>query len=196
MPFIEPVSDEDATGATAEHYAADRAEDGYVANMTRAFSHAPEVLDAWGGLILSIRGRMDRRRYELVTVAAAKRLGSSYCMLAHGAFLASNFYDEESVVRIVSDGATSGLDETDLAVMDLADKVAADAMSVTQADVERLKRLGLSDAEVFDVVAATAARAFLTKVLDGLGFQPDSAYAELAPELREALVVGRPIANA
>ena len=82
------------------------------------------------------------------------------------------------------------------AVMDLAEKVAADATAVTEADTDRLKRLGLTDAEVFDVVAAAAARAFLTKVLDGLGFQPDSAYAELAPELREALVVGRPIAAA
>ena len=45
-------------------------------------------------------------------------------------------------------------------------------------------------------MAAAAARAFLTKVLDGLGFQPDSAFAELAPELRETLVVGRPIADA
>jgi uncharacterized peroxidase-related enzyme len=139
---------------------------------------------------------MDRRRYELATVAAAERLRCSYCMLAHGSVLASTFYDEESVVRIVSDRATAGLDETDLAVMDLAGKVAADATSVTKEDVDRLKRLGLTDAEVFDVVAAAAARAFLTKVLDGLGFQPDSAYAELAPALREALVVGRPIADA
>ena len=164
--------------------------------MTRAFSHRPEVLDAWGGLILSIRERMDRRRYELVAVAAAERLGSSYCMLAHGSYLASEFYDEESVVRIVSDRAGANLDETDLAVMALAEKVAGDALSVTQQDVDHLKRLGLSDAEIFDVVAAAAARAFLTKVIDGLGFQPDSAFAELAPELREALVVGRPIAEA
>lgn len=164
--------------------------------MTRAFSHGPEVLDAWSGLILSIRERMDRRRYELVAVAAAERLGSSYCMLAHGSYLASTFYDEESVVGIVSNRGAANLDETDLAVMGLAEKVAGDALSVTQEDVDRLKRLGLSDAEIFDVVAAAAARAFLTKVLDGLGFQPDSAFAELAPELRETLVVGRPIADA
>jgi hypothetical protein len=32
-----------------------------------------------------------------------------------------------------------------------------------------------------------------TKVVDGLGFQPHAAYAELDETLRDALVVGRPI---
>jgi len=177
-------------------YEADLAEDGFVANLTRAFSHAPEVMDAWGGLIVSIKERMDPRRYELATVAAAEQLRCSYCMLAHGTELASKFYDEESVVRIVSDRTAAGLDDIDVAVMDLAAKVAANAASVTQEDVDRLKSLGLTDSEIFDVAAAAAARAFVTKVVDGLGFQPDSAFAELAPELREVLVVGRPIADA
>lgn len=193
MAFIDPIAEDDATGTIADLYAKDRAQDGYVANMTRAFSHGPEVLEAWGALIGSIRARMDRRRYELATVAAAQELRSSYCLLGHGSILASTFYDDERVVRIVSDRASAGLDETDVAVMDLAATVAADATSVAQEDVDRLRRLGLGDAEIFDVVAAAAARAFFTKVVDALGFQPDAAYAELSPELREALVVGRPI---
>ena len=47
-----------------------------------------------------------------------------------------------------------------------------------------------------DVVLAAAARCFFSKTLDALGVRPDASYAELAPELREALVVGRPIAEA
>ncbi|HEY7003107.1 MAG TPA: carboxymuconolactone decarboxylase family protein [Gaiellaceae bacterium] len=194
MPFIDPIPEEEASGKTADLYAADRAQDGYVANQTRAFSHRPEVFEAWRGLVGAIKERMDERRYELVTVAAARRLGCSYCMLAHGSILAAKFYGDDSVVRIVSDRRTADLDETDLAVMDLAETVAADASSVTKEDVDRLERLGLTEAEIFDVVAAAAARAFFTKVLDGLGFQPDAAYGQLAPKLRDALVVGRPIA--
>jgi uncharacterized peroxidase-related enzyme len=136
---------------------------------------------------------MDRRRYELVTIAAARRVRSSYCMLAHGNVLADKFYDADRVREIALDHHAAGLDEVDVAVMDLADKVASDASSVTQADVDRLRELGLSDAEVFDVVAASAMRCFFTKIVDGLGFQPDAAYRELDESLREALVVGRPI---
>jgi uncharacterized peroxidase-related enzyme len=193
MPFIRPLPDDEVTGAVAEAYEADLAEDGYVSNVSRAFSHRPEVLAAWIGLKDAVSSSMDRRRYELVTIAAARRVRSSYCMLAHGSVLASAFYDTGQVRDIALDHHAAGLDEVDVAVKDLADKVAADAASVTQADVDRLRELGLSDAEVFDVVAAAAMRCFFTKIVDGLGFQPDAAYAELDDGLREALVVGRPI---
>lgn len=193
MPFIRPLPDDEVTGAVAEAYEADLADDGYISNVSRAFSHRPDALAAWIGLKDAVTSPMDRRRYELVTIAAARRVRSSYCMLAHGSVLASAFYDAEQVRDIALDHHTAGLDEVDVAVMDLADKVAADAASVAQADLDRLRELGLSDAEVFDVVAAAALRCFFTKVVDGLGFQPDAAYGELEDRLREALVVGRPI---
>jgi alkylhydroperoxidase family enzyme len=79
--------------------------------------------------------------------------------------------------------------------MDLAEKVAGDATSVTQADIDALRSLGLSDTDIVDVVLAAALRCFFSKVLDGLGAQPDHAYAALEPDLRDALTVGRPIAD-
>jgi hypothetical protein len=36
-------------------------------------------------------------------------------------------------------------------------------------------------------------RCFFTKVVDGLGFEPDAAYGDVDAGLRDALVVGRPI---
>jgi uncharacterized peroxidase-related enzyme len=193
VPFIQPLPDDEVTGAAAEAYEADLAEDGYVSNVSRTFSHRPDVLAAWIGLKEAVTSTMERRRYELVTIAAARRVRSSYCMLAHGNVLASGFYEPDDVRAIALDHRAAGLDEVDVGVMDLADKVAADAASVTQADVDRLRELGLSDAEIFDVVAAAAMRCFFTKIVDGLGFQPDAAYGELDESLREALVVGRPI---
>jgi hypothetical protein len=46
------------------------------------------------------------------------------------------------------------------------------------------------------VAAAAEACCCFSKTLDALGLQPDNRYEELEPELREALVVGRPIASA
>jgi uncharacterized peroxidase-related enzyme len=138
---------------------------------------------------------MDLRRYELATVAAARTLRSSYCTLQHGKVLASRFFEPAQVRDVVLDHRNAGLDEVDVAVMDLAEKVAEDATSVTDADVQRLRDLGLSDAEIFDVVLAAAARCFFSKTLDALGVQADAVLAELDPELRDALTVGRPIAE-
>jgi uncharacterized peroxidase-related enzyme len=193
VPFIEPLPETKVTGAAAEAYEADLAEDGFVSNISRAFSHRPDVLAAWVALKEAVTKDMDPRRYELVTIAAARRVQSSYCLLAHGSVLASKFYDPGTVRTIALDHRAAGLDEVDVAVMDLADKVAADATAVTQEDIDRLRALRLSDAEIFDVVAAAAMRSFFTKIVDGLGFQPDAAYSELDESLRDALVVGRPI---
>jgi uncharacterized peroxidase-related enzyme len=195
VAFIRLIGDDEATGEAAALFAADLAEDGYVANMTRLFARRPDVLAGWVHLVTAIRDGMDRRRYELVTVAAARRLRSSYGMLAHGNVLAERFLEPSAVRDVALDHRSAGLDPVDVAVMDLAEKVVVDATSVTQEDVDRLRDLGLGDDEIFDVVAAAAVRCFFSKTLDALGAQPDSAYAALDPALRDVLVVGRPIAS-
>jgi uncharacterized peroxidase-related enzyme len=196
MPFIETVPKEEAPPVLAELYEADRMKFGSVPNLTRAFSLRPGVYAAWRELIGQIQAGMELRRYELATVAAAGRLRSSYCMLAHGSVLMSRFFEAEELRAIVADHRNSGLDEVDVAVMDLAEKVADDATSVTQADIDRLREVGLSDPEILDVILAAAARCFFSKVLDGVGALPDREYTDkLAPELREVLTVGRPIAD-
>ena len=163
-------------------------------NLERAFTERPDVFAAWVQLNGSIKAAMDLRRYELATLAAARRLRSSYCCLAHGTVLLEQF--GEPVRDIALDHRAAGLDEVDVAVMDLAEKVVDDATSIGDADLKPLRDLGLSEAEIMDVVLAAAARCFFSKTLDALGVRPDASYRELDPQLREALVVGRPIADA
>jgi alkylhydroperoxidase family enzyme len=163
-------------------------------NSERAFGERPEVLDAWVALIDAIRAGMELRRYELVTLAAARRLRSSYCCLAHGSVLLERF-PGEPLLEIAADHRAAGLDEIDVAVMDLAERVVDDATSIEDADLQRLRDLGLSDTEIMDVVLAAAARCFFSKSLDALHVLPDASYHDLSPELRDVLVVGRPIAE-
>jgi alkylhydroperoxidase family enzyme len=163
-------------------------------NFERAFAERPEVYSAWRELNGAIKAGMDLRRYELVTLAAAQRLRSSYCSLAHGTVLREQF--GEPVLEIARDRGAAGLGEVDLAVMELAERVVDDATAIGRADLQRLRDLGLTETEIMDVVLAAAARCFFSKTLDALGVLPDASYRELEPELREALVVGRPIADA
>jgi uncharacterized peroxidase-related enzyme len=185
MTFIDTVAEDQATGATAELYAADEEALGFLPNFTRAFSLRPEVYFAWKQLNGTIRGGMDLRRYELATLAAATRLRSSYCTLAHGSVLMDRGFLEPDVVSAaVSDHRSAGLDEVEVAVMDLAEKVVQDATAVEQADIDRLGALGLSDPDILDVVLAAAVRCFFSKVLDALDVSPDEKYAGLDPALR------------
>jgi uncharacterized peroxidase-related enzyme len=163
------------------------------ANYERLLAHRPEIYEAWKQLVGAVRANIDLRTYELATLAAARRLRSSYCSLAHGTVLAEQVFDWDTV-RGIAAGEPGTLSERDVAVMQYAEKIVADASSVTQADVDRLRALGLSDAQVVDVAATAAIRCFFSKLLDALGAEPDAKFNELAPAIRDVLVVGRPIA--
>jgi uncharacterized peroxidase-related enzyme len=162
-------------------------------NYERAFADRPDVFAAWVQLNTAIKANMDHRRYELATLAAARRLRSSYCALQHGRVLIEEF--GEPVREIALDRRSAGLDDVDRAVMDLAEKVVDDAAAIEDADLRPLRDLGLSEAEIMDVVLAAAARCFFSKTLDGLGVRPDASLAELDEAVREVLVLGRPIAD-
>jgi uncharacterized peroxidase-related enzyme len=195
MAFIEEATDESATGTAAELLETERARVGHVPNHVRVFAHRPRVYRAWRELVAAVTENMDERRYELATLAAARRLRSSYCTLAHGKVLADRFLEPSVVRDVVIDRHAAGLDEVELAVMDLAEKVVDDATAVIPADVDRLRELGLSDVEILDVVLAAAARCFFSKTLDALCIEADARYSELEPSLRDTLTVGRPIAS-
>lgn len=162
-------------------------------NYERAFAEHPEVYAAWDALNGALKARMDLRRYELATLAAARRLRSSYCSLGHGSVLIERF--GEPVVEIARDPVAAGLDEVDVAVMRFAERVVDDASSIAESDHAALRALGLSDADIMDVALAAAARCFFAKTLDAMCVRPDARYRDLDADVLDALVVGRPIAE-
>jgi uncharacterized peroxidase-related enzyme len=195
MAFIRTIPVEEAAGDVRAMYERTQAALGYVPNYAKAFSHRPDVMTGWSGLLASIRGHLDARRYELVTLAAARALRSSYCMLAHGSVLLGKFYSADQMTAIAGDPTTAELAPADVAMMALAEKVARDASAITEADVRALREHGLTDAEVFDIAATAAARCFFSKLLDALGAEPDAAYEGLDDGLKRRLTPGRPISR-
>ena len=106
--------------------------------------------------------------------------------------LRKNFFTAEEVLAILGDYRHAGLEPLEVAIMEFAEKVTLQAHTVTPQDIEALRGHGIADAEILDIVLVTAARNFFSKVLDGVGAEPDDAYLQLEPELRVALAKGRP----
>ncbi|HEX2405394.1 MAG TPA: peroxidase, partial [Acidimicrobiia bacterium] len=119
----------------------------------------------------------------------------TYCSLAHGQILVDKFLEPSVVEDLVEDPASAGLDQVETLIVQFGAKVAEDATTITESDIDRLRSAGLSDRDIFDVVLAAAARCFFSKVLDATGTLADAGYNEMEPALREALTVGRPIAR-
>jgi len=195
--FIETIPEDAATGPVADYYQHQRESWGFLPNYAHAFSSRPDVAQAWNQLNLAIRGGMDRRLFELATIAAARALHSTYCTAAHSKFLRDVCGDEATLHRIADDPSGASLSPQDRAVFDFATRVATDASSIQQSDVDAVRAHGLSDADIANLVYAAAARSFFTRVLDGLGAQLDVETADaFTPALLQSMVVGRPVATA
>lgn len=195
MSYIDTISLEDATGDVREMYERQQAAWGYVPNYAKSFSHRPEVMARWGKLLAELQRPMDKRRLEMITFAAAHELKHSSCSLAHGNAL-TPFFSNAEIGAIAEQGSVDSVTAAEQEMMRFARQVARDASTVEASDVERLKGHGFSDAEVFDIAAVAAGRAFFTKVLDAVGSLPDAGFMSLDEDLRAPLTVGRPISGA
>jgi len=114
-------------------------------------------------------------------------------MLAHGAvLLRSGIFTDEQVTAIARDYRRAGLTPAEVAMMAFAEQVASRASSVTREHIAGLRRHGFCDTEILDIALAAGARCFFSKVLDGVGAEPDDAYSSLDAGVRRSLAVGRP----
>ena len=192
MAFIDTIPPAQAAGETRAMYERQQSTYGYVPNYAKVFGHRPEVMVRWGRLLAEIRRPMDDRLFELATFAAAFELKNTACSLAHGQQLA-RLINDDSVQALANGEFTDSITDAEKAVTLFSRKVARDASSVNQEDVDSLKQHGFSDAEIFDIATTVAGRSFLTRILDALGVQPDVTAMEMDEDFRNALTVGRPI---
>jgi len=192
MAFIETIPDSEITDEIRAMYARQESFWGFVPNYARVFSWRPELMMLWAQLQAGIKRNMDKRRFELITFAAAHTLRSTLCSLAHGRAL-TQFFSQEDIKLMARGASPASLTAAEAEMMAFARKVARGAYTVTATDVQRLKKHGFSDAEVFDIAAAVGARAFWTDLLEALGVEAEPSLVALESEFRDALAVGRPL---
>jgi uncharacterized peroxidase-related enzyme len=186
MSIIETVDEDEATGFVAGVYANEVNDLGYVASHTKAMTVNPEAYAAWEQLVRAIIAQLGRRRFELVTLAAAEAVHSQACRLAHGR-KTLKLMDEDQLERVARDYHDADLSEAEVAMMEFAERVVTDSVEMTDADSLRLRELGFTDREIVDITLAASARGYFSRALQALAVEPDSPPG-LSPRLRGALL--------
>ena len=190
MTFINTIPDADIGDDVRAMYERQQSFWGFVPNYAKVFSWRPEIMGLWAQLQAGIKRNMDKRRFELVTFAAAHTLRSTLCTLAHGRTLTTWFSQED--IQLMARGASpASLSAAEAAMMKFARKAARGPFLVTASDVDEVKKHGFTDAEIFDISATVAARAFFSGLNEALGVEPEPVFLQLEPEFRKALTVGR-----
>jgi uncharacterized peroxidase-related enzyme len=187
------------TDAPPEHtrgpYGEDLADAGYVRNFTRLWSWRPDTFAAFVKLRLDLMAgsTLTDRDWAVLVTSTASAVGDSYCSLAWGTRLARLSGDGTAAEVIRGLAEPSGLSEREVALAEWARQLVRDPNATGEADVERLRALGLGDREIFEVTAFVALRLAFSTVNDALGARPDSRLVAEAPEaVRQAVGFGRP----
>jgi len=190
MTVLTAPAESEVTGEAAALYAEDLETLGYVPTHTRITALNAEAVRAFESLIRAVAPSLGMRRYELVTLAAARALSSTACRAHHG-LKALRYVDADELERVARDFRNAGLPPAEVAMMEFAERLSGDAASMTEADAAALQAHGFTDREIVDIAFAAGARNFFSRSLHALGIEPDIP-PQLPPTLREALLEGMP----
>jgi uncharacterized peroxidase-related enzyme len=89
---------------------------------------------------------------------------------SHGAFLRSQG-ENEAVVHALARGDVAGapLEPRERALLEVAETITRHAYRTTDQQIERLREVGWSDAQIAEMVYVTALFAFFNRVADAFG---------------------------
>jgi uncharacterized peroxidase-related enzyme len=165
---------------------------GYVMNASRLWATQPGALHALSELCDETTrvGSLSFRQRAVLVTSAAAALGDSYCSLAWGKKLAEASAPEVAAAVIVGD--TEGLEDDEKALASWARQVVRDPNAITNDEVEKLRKAGFDDGQIFSITLYVALRLAFATVNDALGAVPDSELSASVPqEVRSAVSFGR-----
>lgn len=152
---------------------------GFVPNVFRSYSYRPERLSAWFGHYKQLHEpteNLTAADREMIAVVVSMANGCVYCLVAHGAALAQELGDRVLADRITLDWRRAGLDDRRAAICGYAEKLTLTPRECIEADLHRLRDVGLTDEEVWDVVEIASMYNFTNRMAMALAQLPNEEY--------------------
>jgi uncharacterized peroxidase-related enzyme len=152
---------------------------GFVPNVFRVWSFRPERLSAWFAHFRSLHepteglSAADR---EMVAVVVSQANGCLYCLVAHGQALRQELGDPVLGDRIAFDWRRAGLDDRRATICAFAEKLTLRPRDMTEADVNALREVGLTDEEAWDVAEIAAMYNLTNRMAMATGMLPNREY--------------------
>lgn len=157
-PRVRPLAIEDALPAARERLERAVTRQGQASTMVRTMAHAPNVLAGYQEFARAMKkSDLTPRLREQIALAVAGATGCEYCRISHQRAARTVGLDDAEIAAALEGHAS---DPAADAVLRLAVGTVADPHAVTDADLERLRELGFSEAEIVEILGDVALNLF------------------------------------
>lgn len=165
MSRIKPVTVDQATGQTAQLYAAIKGQLGSVPNLFQAMGHAPKVLETYLGLS-GAQVSLSGVEKELIALVVAESNGCEYCLAAHTVLGKMNKLSESEIIAARKGQST---DSKHSALLNLTKEIVAKKGNISDEVFGSFIAAGFSASQIPEVVLAVSQNIF-TNYLNNINY--------------------------
>lgn len=174
MTWKKTQSEEETEGDLKSAYERARTSRGKVSNIFKAQSLDPKSLGAHLDLYLSILfggGKSSRKQREMIAVIVSAQNGCQYCVAHHSAALGRYVKEEGFIAKLIENPLVVALPAKDRAMVEYAITLTRNPKSLTEKDINELRKQGLVDEEILNLALVAAYFNFVNRLASGLGVE-------------------------
>lgn len=152
---------------------------GFVPNVLAAYAFDMAKLETfvamYNDLMLGDSG-LSKLEREMIAVAVSSQNRCYYCLTAHGAAVRQYSGNPLLGEHLVMNYRVARLNKRQRAMLDFAVKLTAQPWNVEEGDRERLRRVGFSDRDIWDISAVAAFFNMSNRVASAADMRPNTVY--------------------
>lgn len=170
LPWLEPL----AEGEMTERHVASLVDAARIKSpYFRLLARDPDVLEARTrtdkDIFYNPEAGLPRAERELAAAATSRLNGCIYCASVHARFAATYSKRVDDVQRLLDEGVEAKLDERWEAIVAASVALTALPMTFGKEHVERLRKVGLDDAAIADLIGAASFFNWANRLMLSLG---------------------------
>src|SRR6185295_10546386 len=149
---------------------------GLAPNIYRAQLLRPDLVDAQVHLLdqmLFTKGALSRVQKEFILLAVSAENENSYFPALHCQTLQFLGIRPEQSQQVAIDHREANLPASDVALLNFARKLASEPHSITDSDIESLRKSSFTEEQILEAVLMVGLTQFLNCIQMGLGTEPD-----------------------
>lgn len=180
MTWIKTVPEDKATGDLKRAYEAVSQARGKVSNIMRAQSLNPNALRSHLELYVNLvygKSGLSRGEREIIATTISAHNHCDYCVTHHGEALRFYLKNGNQLETFKRGQQPEDLPQRTKSLIDYALKLTVEPGKVVRADLEALRRIGITDSEILDLVLLIAYMNYVTRIAQGLGVEHDEQEA-------------------